>query len=372
MASMNQVSNRKDLYVIAYRDPYTNKRMQKYYKNKNDAVIALSHWQQIELYKKNNMDWESFLHKQKDPITIGEVFNAFTNNVLSTMTNVDTIAKYNTVMNSCRKVFPDNTQVNEIRIAKKHILDLEVTGWMIYKREMELIYGRSRRGIDSYLRDILHIFNWAFEEELIDKVVIKKSDRYKENELKPIEYKAWTDEEINDLFNHHTLNEFQKDIMWLFAVMGSRANELTGHNTRKPYKELHWEHVNFEKNTLQLLQKRRQIREVVDVHSSVIVILKKWKERGYARPLDMNYKTLNRKLHEIVELTDIEFTCHDLRRMKAQVLRKETHDLTKASRSIGDKTDAVVDNHYAGITIEEQRATNEEVVDKLSSIISNN
>ena len=175
------------------------------------------------------MDWKSLIHKQQAPITVGKVFTAFTNNVLSTMTNVDTKAKYNVVMNSCRKVFPNDIFVGDIRTMKKEVAAMEVTGWMIYKREMELVYGRSRRGIDSYLRDILHIFNWAFEEELMPKPVMKKSDRYKDTELKPIVYKTWSDEEIHYLFNHPGLDELQKDIMWLFAVMGSRANELTGY-----------------------------------------------------------------------------------------------------------------------------------------------
>tara|TARA_R110000744_G_scaffold55149_2_gene116653 strand:- start:2586 stop:3704 length:1119 start_codon:yes stop_codon:yes gene_type:complete len=372
MASINKVSNRKNLYRVAYRNPYTNKRSTAYYKSKDNAVIALSHWQQVELFKKNNMDWKSLIHKQQAPITVGKVFTAFTNNVLSTMTNVDTKAKYNVVMNSCRKVFPNDIFVGDIRTMKKEVAAMEVTGWMIYKREMELVYGRSRRGIDSYLRDILHIFNWAFEEELMPKPVMKKSDRYKDTELKPIVYKTWSDEEIHYLFNHPGLDELQKDIMWLFAVMGSRANELTGYQNDKPYKELHWEHVNLENNTLQLLQKRRQTRETVDVHPSVMVILKKWKQSGYERPLDMKYKDLNKIMHKIVAITGIEFTCHDLRRMKAQVLRNETHDLPQASRSIGDKSDAVVDNHYAGISIAEQRATNNQVHDSLTSIIAYN
>ena len=372
MASINKVNNRKNLYRVAYRNPYTDKRSTAYYKSKDNAVIALSRWQQVELFKKNNMDWESLLHKQTAPITIGKIFAAFTNNVLSTMRNVDTKAKYTVVMNSCRKVFPDNIYVSDIRTMKKHVASIEVTGWMIYKREMELIYNRSRRGIDSYLRDLLHIFNWAFEEELIHKLAMKKSDRYKSTELKPITYKTWSDEEIHSLFNHPELDELQKDIMWLFAVLGSRANELTGYQTNKPYKELHWEHVNLENNTLQLLQKRRQTRETVAVHPSVMVILKKWKQYGCQRPLDMKYKALNKIMHEIVAITGIEFTCHDLRRMKAQVLRNETHDLPQASRSIGDKSEAVVDSHYAGISVAEQRATSNQVHDSLTSIISNN
>ena len=78
MASMNKVRKRKNCYAVAFRDPYTNKRKQSYYKSKDDAVIALSHWQQVELFKKNNMDWESLLYKQQAPITVGEVFTAFT------------------------------------------------------------------------------------------------------------------------------------------------------------------------------------------------------------------------------------------------------------------------------------------------------
>ena len=370
MASMNPVSNR-NLYRVVYKHPIKGK-YSIYFKNKDDAELALAHWQQVELYYKKNWDWESLLHQQASPTTIDEIFNEFNNNVLSTMTNIDTPNKYRVVMKSCKIVFPGNTCVADIRKMKRVVAGTEVTGWMIYKREMELIHGRARRGIDSYLRDLLHIFNWAFEEELISKIVMKKSDRYKKHELQPITHKVWSNQEIDALFNHIALDEYQKDIMWLFAVMGSRANELTGCNVRKPHKELHWHHVDFETNTLLLLQKRKQVREIVDVHPSVIIILKKWKEYGYKRPLDMNYKMLNRKIHEINDITGIEFTCHDLRRMKAQLLRKKTQNLTKASRSIGDKTDAVVNEFYAGITIEEQRATNQDAYEQLLSIISNN
>jgi integrase len=366
MASLNTFRNS---YKVAYRDPRDGKRKQRYFKTKEEAIIALGHWQQVELYAKNNMNWRALLYNEAPQKTLDEIFTAFTNNVLSTLTNVDTIAKYNVVINSCKKVFPGNTIASEVRTTSQNVMGVAVTGWTIYKHIMEYQHNRSRRGIDSYMRDLLHIFNWAYEEELIDKRIMRKSDRYKKHELAPLTFKVWSNEEINYIFNHSELSQEQKDILWLFAITGVRANELVGHNTKKPYKELHWHHIDFIGNKMQLLQKRRQIRETASVHPSAIAILKKRFRSGADRPLDMNYKELNALIKQISSIVAIKFTCHDLRRMKAQVLRNETQDVTQASKGIGDKTTEVVHNHYAGTTIEEQQAINDTAYNAFIDIV---
>ena len=76
MASMNPVKNRKN-YCVQYKNPYTHKWQKSYFRNKNDAALALNHWRQVELYIKNGWDWESLLHQQKTPITINQIFTAF-------------------------------------------------------------------------------------------------------------------------------------------------------------------------------------------------------------------------------------------------------------------------------------------------------
>ena len=356
-------------YRVSYVDPRDNQRKQKYFQTKEQAVIALGHWQTVELYAKNSMNWRALLYNEEPQKTIDEIFIAFTNNVLSTLTNIDTIAKYKVVMNSCKKVFSGDTIASTLRKTSEKVLGVNVTGWTIYKHVMEYKHHRSRRGIDSYMRDLLHIFNWAYEEEYVTKRVMRKSDRYKKHELKPLEYKVWTNEEIKHLFHNSYLSTEQKDIAYLFAITGVRANELIGHNSRKPYKELHWEHIDFINNTMLLLQKRRKTRETVSVHPSAISILKKRFRTGADRPLDMNYKDLNAIIKEISIIVGIDFTCHDLRRMKAQLVRKETKDVSKAGHSIGDKSTEVVDNHYAGVTIEEQRQNNNSAFNALDKII---
>ena len=369
MATIYKIPNRKNTYRVQYKNPQTGKFEQKYFKSKQDAIIALGHWQQVELYVKNQMNWESLLFNQEPKKTINEIFTLFTNNVLSTMTNVDTIDKYKVVMNNVKKVFDGSMIAMDIRTNTQLIDGVEYTGWTIYKHIMEKKYNRSRRGIDSYMRDLLHIFNWAYEEEYITKRVMRKSDRYKKHELKPLEYKVWSNEEIKYLFHHPHLSAEQKDIAYLFAITGARANELVGHNMRKPYKELHWEHIDFLNNTMLLLQKRRKTRETVAVHPSAISILKRIFRTGADRPLDINYKDLNGIIKEISIIVGIDFTCHDLRRMKAQLVRKETKDVNKAGYSIGDKSAEVVDNHYAGVTLEEQRQNNNSAFDALDKII---
>ena len=367
MATMNTLKNRA-LFRVRYKDPYTDSWKAKYYKTKDEAVLAKAHWDKIELLKKNGMDWENELHAHKQALTIGEIFTRFRNNVLTKKTNIDTKAKYNVVMNSVLKVFPEDTIAESIRSMSKAIQGNMVDGWKIYMDTCEYVQGRARRGINSYLRDLKTIFDWALEEGHVSKVIVTKNDRYTISELPEHQYKQWSNEEIDTLFNHPALSEFHKDLIWLYTIMGSRANELTGRNSRKPYKELHWEHVDLEAGTILLLQKRRKTREIVNVHPSVMVILKKWHERGQARPVDMYYSELHRTLRTISDITGIDFTCHDLRRMKAQLLRKQFHSAKIAGHGIGDKSEHVVEDHYAGLSLEEQAEINNGMFEQLTSL----
>ena len=367
MAKINKIKNRK-LFRVRYKNPHTDSWQAKYYKTKEEAVLAKAHWDKIELMKKNNMDWKGELHADKKAFTIGEIFTKYRNNVLTKKNDVDTKAKYNVVMNSALKVFPDDTIAETIRSMSQDINGSIVDGWKIYMDTCEYIQGRARRGINSYLRDLKNIFDWAFEEGYVSKAIITKNDKYTKSELPALIYKKWSREEIDALFNHPALDEFQKDLMWMYAVMGSRANELTGRNNRKPHKELHWEHVDFEAGTILLLQKRSKTREIVNVHPSVMVILKKWYERGYARPVDMYYSELHRILRTISLITGIDFTCHDLRRMKAQLLRKRFHSAKIAGYGIGDNSETVVEDHYAGISLKEQAEINNGMFEQLTMI----
>ena len=53
--------------------------------------------------------------------------------------------------------------------------------------------------------------------------------------------------------------------------------------------------------------------------------------------------------------TQIAFTCHDLRRLKAQLARRNESNAGAAGIAIGDSTESVVTTHYAPDTIETQR-----------------
>ena len=55
--------------------------------------------------------------------------------------------------------------------------------------------------------------------------------------------------------------------------------------------------------------------------------------------------------------------------MKAQIARKEYHDINDAAKAIGDKTTQVVANHYAGETVAEQRHRNKGIAKQLYEIV---
>ena len=367
MASMKKQN--KNLFYVSYLHPI-NGRRKDYYKNKKDAVMALAHWQKIELLVKMELDWESEMHEAEKPITVQEIIDLHKNNVLANKDNIKTIRTYNTMYNSLLRVFPGDIIVQNLRTMTREIAGVKVVGWQIYKRHEEIVRGRSRNGIDSYMNDMMIMFRWAHDQEYISKPVMKKSDRYKFDEKPAVQFKTWSIGEIRALFQHDGLDQYQRDLLLLYSLTGLRANELIGYNPSQQYKELHWKHIDFENKTMQIQQKSKQrIRETIDVHDDVIAILRKWKDRGYPRPLDYSYDTLNRKIHEINEITDIEFTCHDLRRMKSQIARKEYHNVDDAAKAIGDRSTQVVVNHYAGETVEEQRFRNKGIANQLYEIV---
>ena len=59
--------------------------------------------------------------------------------------------------------------------------------------------------------------------------------------------------------------------------------------------------------------------------------------------------------------TQIAFTCHDLRRLKAQLARRNESNAGAAGIAIGDSTESVVTTHYAPDSIHTQRMVNEQI-----------
>ena len=87
MASMKKQSRSKS-YRVAYKHPIKGKRSD-YFKNKKDAVMALAHWQKIELLVKMELDWESEMHQAEKPITVQEIIDLHKNNVLANKDNIN-------------------------------------------------------------------------------------------------------------------------------------------------------------------------------------------------------------------------------------------------------------------------------------------
>ncbi len=76
-------------------------------------------------------------------------------------------------------------------------------------------------------------------------------------------------------------------------------------------------------------------------------------------------KSINKK-------TQIAFTCHDLRRLKAQLARRDESNVAAAGIAIGDSTNSVVTTHYAPDTIETQRMVSEQINARYNNIIRGN
>ena len=66
------------------------------------------------------------------------------------------------------------------------------------------------------------------------------------------------------------------------------------------------------------------------------------------------------------------FTCHDLRRLKAQLAEVEFNDTKAAAAAIGDKTDAVVTTHYASTSLATQVMIDDRIDSRFNHIMGDN
>ena len=85
MASINKRSekNAKRPYVLSYYDPVKVKWQKATFSNENDANEELRRWENIAHYHKtNNPIWKSMYYMADETVTIQDVFNAYTTNVL--------------------------------------------------------------------------------------------------------------------------------------------------------------------------------------------------------------------------------------------------------------------------------------------------
>ena len=343
--------DRKSPFIVRYKDPITNLWKSEAWSTAVEAEESHQKWTLIETYRKNNNPaWKSLYQKADVIVTIQDVFDAFDENVLEAKLNQLTVNKYHNVMDSALEVFSSDTPVESIRGIKRD----GKLGWEIYKAHRDQSF--TRNGINSYLRDLRHIFMWALTNGgpqgrgMVSFEIITKSDKYNDSELPDTDFKIWEDQEIISLFNHPDLSDFHLDFLTIYTYTGARATELLGYNYLNRKKELQWHHIDFAERTISLLPKRTKSRKLAKQHPIVMEILRKWKDEGKERPLPFGYGKLRGIITEINELTGIKFTCHDLRRLKAQLAEEENGDIQLAGYAIGDSTKSVVSKHYAPVS----------------------
>nr|BAR35016.1 site-specific recombinase XerD [uncultured Mediterranean phage uvMED] len=369
----NKKSDTNKPYKLDYTDPTTGKRKRVGFKVKAQRDEEHLRWELIETYfKNNNPQWRKLYEENNTMYTIAEVFEAYRNNVLVNKASQLTINKYETVMKSFTEIIPDSTPVDKIRSLKrqmgikKHAKDDGYRqGWEIYKTHREMA-GRARQGINSYLRDLRNIFMWAMQAGgsngtgMVTFEILTKQDKYNAAEVNPIKIKIWTDKEITTL-KQCDLTELERDIVTIYRVTGFRAKEVIGRNYLNRAKELKWHHIDFENNKMHILEKRGKIRTEKYMDPEVRAIFRKYFLAGHDRPLDIGYDKLNSIIKSVNKKTRIAFTCHDLRRLKAQLAERDSVKNNAAGTAIGDSTESVVTTHYAPESIHSQRMVNEQI-----------
>ena len=358
MATLKKHAQRTHLWRLQYKHPYFGWK-QTTFKSQLEAEHAFKSWQYIESMLKSGQPVDHLLATMEKPKTIQDVFDEYINTKLKKKLNSKTRSRYMSTINNVLDVFGEKQIVKTLRETS---FDGHV-GWAYFQHIRET-KGMKRRGITSDMKMAKVIFQWAYDDNRIYEMPIRKCDFY--DDLETVKYKQWKKAEIVALFNHPELTEFEKDLIHVYTTLGVRASELLGFNKACPDKELHWEHVDFENSVIWISPKRTNERVQVYMDDSVKVVFEKWQE--YSRPLDFTYSYLRKVIKGISEKTKITFTLHDLRRLKSQLIESQTGSIEKAAISIGDKSSSVVRNHYAGVSMKTQRDITKAFQESISNI----
>ena len=380
MASKSIAKKRKAKYRVSFKHPKSGRRMNRYFDTKSKQEHAFRHFDHLEFLVATNQPWEHLWNEPEEAVTLEQVFDLFTNNALPFYNTIRTEAKYKTVIKSVLKVFAEDTPVSMIRGMENWVNGAKYQGWNIYKASREYT-GRTRRGINKYLSELKQVFDYAIENGgkdgngLISSNPIRKSDKYTKAQLDPIKVYDWSiNDRIRRLFLSPGLSDFHKELLNVYVMIGARAREILGFNYFEPDRVLKWQHVDFKKNIIHLfVGKSNQTRKTADVHPSAMAILKKWRdELKFEYPLPFGYDKLRAYMLEIKEITGLDFTNHDLRRLKAQLSEKSTNNKTLAAWSIGDTSADMAQTHYAPTSIETMQAINNAAFDQLTHELKDN
>ncbi len=363
MATIQKHPQLHNRYRLQYKHPYRGWK-QKVYQSRKEAEDQLAVWQYIEMLVRTGQKVDHLLEKIEKAVTIGEILCKYEKSKLSLMTNKKSVMRYKNVINNILEVYGEDQPIKTLRTDTFK----GYTGWSYFKHCMAQ-KGRVNRGVNSDLNMAKIIFNWALESDIIDNIVVKKVDMYTSEEMDEVTFKQWTVDEMRLLFTHPELTEFQKDLIHVYTMLGVRAREILGKNTQCPHKSFLWEHVDFENSLLYISPKKVKGRRAVYMPQSVKIIFEKWRE--YPMPLDFEYTTLRKHMVSISRITNISFTCHDLRRLHAQIVERQTGDMQKVATSIGDKSINVASTHYAGVSLDTQRNIANEYVNGLNLILEN-
>lgn len=391
MASIfKRKSKSKKPFGVSYKDPVTLKWKKCYFKNLNEAKLFESKHETIEIcLKSNDPSWKTLYYEIDKVVTIRDIFDAYIQNELQNKSSHLTIKKYKMVMQSVigklnkqtgiREdiIFAEDTNIDTIRGITREMGNGRKMGWDIYKTQREML-GRTRRGINSYLKELRVIFNWAKNhggmhgKGMVNFEVITTNDSYNNSQLPALNCKEWTDAEINNLMTNPNLPEYLRDLIDIYVYTGARATELLRYNYLDRKKELHWHHVDFDNQRITTLTKSKKSSKPVKQHKRVMDILAKWKSKGFEAPLPFSYDTLLKYVATMNEILKIKFTAHDLRRLKSQMSEAELNDIYYAAAAIGDTSTNMVSKHYAPQSDATMDKINNAVDQRLNRIANTN
>ena len=249
----------------------------------------------------------------------------------------ESIRRYETTINSI------------IKYIKKDILFSSLTEhfiekWIVYRKNS----GISVNTINTDLRHLKAMFKWGMKSNLINENPINEIAPFKGI---PKTIRVLTEDDLNSIWEVCKPDSRWYPYIVVYLLTGARISEIL-----KP--KLKWEDVDFDRNTISLLKRKRGKRTIMPLTNALKSVLLKVKEQGtqkrfhtnededYVFPFSPSY--ISRKLKKDVfipaKLEDV--TVHDLRRSFASHLASLGFEIYDVSQIMAHSKIDVTQTHY--------------------------
>jgi len=214
--------------------------------------------------------------------------------------------------------------------------------------QIRLDQGRKRGGINTDLRMLKALFNWALKRDYVATNPFLAVDMFPSEGSGP---RPLTPEELERLFNTYPPGSRWYPLLMVYLRTGARLSEIL-----KP--KFTWQEIDFENETITLAVRKGHKESELPLNTLLLEIFKELRRKPYRKekhhqqaddknyPFPFTHHYISHKVKFLMQKAGITATAHDLRDSFVSYLIYLGYSLEDVSKIAGHSSIQVTERHY--------------------------